>query len=109
MRGQLARPVRERGMGKRTERKHGTAPHTDAHTTITWVERNFGYATARAFAAHAEPTGQDGTTLIYVTATDEEVATALATRTGEPHPMARPHNNAERPDIDGLTATPPTR
>lgn len=62
--------------------------HWLRHTTITWVERNFGYATARAFAAHAEPTGQDGTTLTYVTATDEEVATALATLTGEPHPMA---------------------
>ncbi|WP_232840353.1 MULTISPECIES: tyrosine-type recombinase/integrase [Nocardia] len=74
--------------------------HWLRHTTITWIERNFGYATARAFAAHAEPTGQDGTTLTYVTATDEEVAFALSALTGEPHPIISSHDDA--------LLTPPT-
>ncbi|WP_433194578.1 tyrosine-type recombinase/integrase [Nocardia sp. CA-107356] len=62
--------------------------HWLRHTTLTWVERNFNYAIARAFAAHAEPTGQDGATLIYTRATTEEVAMALSILTGEQHPLA---------------------
>jgi len=57
--------------------------HWLRHTTLTWVERNFGYATARATAT-------------YVRATIHDIATALATLTGEPHP---PRN---------LTSTPTT-
>ncbi|MGK8505252.1 tyrosine-type recombinase/integrase [Nocardia asiatica] len=48
--------------------------HWLRHTTLTWVERNFGYATARAFASHAEPRGSDGVTLTYVRASMEDVA-----------------------------------
>jgi integrase/recombinase XerC len=62
--------------------------HWLRHTTLTWVERNFGYATARAFAAHAGPTGQDGATFTYVRASIGEVASAVAALTGEPHPLA---------------------
>ncbi len=62
--------------------------HWLRHTTLTWVERNFGYATARAYAAHAEPSGQDGTTLTYVRASIAEVAQAVAALTGETHPLA---------------------
>ncbi len=58
-----------------------------AHTTLTWVERNFGYAVARAYAGHAE-SGNAGTTATYVRANLPEVATALAALTGEPHPLA---------------------
>ncbi|WP_218004049.1 tyrosine-type recombinase/integrase [Nocardia araoensis] len=65
--------------------------HWLRYTTLTWVERNFGYATARAFAAHAGPTGQDGATFTYVRASVEEVATALAALTDEAHPLAPPH------------------
>ncbi|MEV0769613.1 tyrosine-type recombinase/integrase [Nocardia salmonicida] len=65
--------------------------HWLRHTTLTWVERNFSYATARAFAAHAEPSGQDSTTLTYVRASIEEVAAAVAALTGEPHPLAPAH------------------
>ncbi|MGW4370368.1 hypothetical protein ACWEKT_32455 [Nocardia takedensis] len=83
-------------MGKRTERKHGTAPHTDAHTTLTWVERNFGYAIARGYAAHSEPSGQDGATLTYVRASLEEVAAALSELSGEAHPLTTA--DAEAPD-----------
>ena len=28
--------------------------HWLRHTTLTWVERNFGYAVARAYAGHAD-------------------------------------------------------
>ncbi|WP_280202506.1 tyrosine-type recombinase/integrase [Nocardia cyriacigeorgica] len=73
--------------------------HWIRHTTLTWVERNFGYATARAFAAHAEPTGLDGATLTYVRASIEDVAAAVAALTGEPHPLVP----ADR-GIDGALA-----
>ncbi|MCC3316714.1 integrase [Nocardia sp. 852002-20019_SCH5090214] len=67
--------------------------HWLRHTTLTWVERNFGYATARAFAGHAEPSGADGPTLTYVRASLPEVAAALAALVGEPHPLAPGENH----------------
>jgi integrase/recombinase XerC len=63
--------------------------HWLRHTTLTWVERNFGYAIARAYAGHFERSGEVGSTATYVKAGLHEVATALATLTGEPHPLAR--------------------
>jgi integrase/recombinase XerC len=65
--------------------------HWLRHTTLTWVERNFGYATARAYAGHAD-SGNVGTTATYVRASLSEVATALAALTGEPHPLAEDEN-----------------
>ena len=62
--------------------------HWLRHTTLTWVERNFGYAIARAYAGHAD-THDPSTTTTYVKATLADVATALAVLTGEPHPLAR--------------------
>lgn len=62
--------------------------HWIRHTTLTWVERHYGYAVANAFAGHSDSTGRDGTTLTYVRASLQEVATALAALTGEPHPLA---------------------
>ncbi len=61
--------------------------HWLRHTTLTWVERNFGYAIARAYAGHAD-NGNASTTATYVRASISEVATALATLTSEPHPLA---------------------
>ena len=61
--------------------------HWLRHTTLTWVERNFGYAIARAYAGHADNT-HAGTTATYVRANLPEVAAALAALTGEPHPLA---------------------
>ena len=61
--------------------------HWIRHTTMTWVERNFGYAVARAYADHG---GDAGTTSTYVRTTLSEVAAALAARTGDPHPLATP-------------------
>ncbi|MEC3982398.1 tyrosine-type recombinase/integrase [Amycolatopsis sp. H20-H5] len=61
--------------------------HWLRHTTLTWVERNFGYAVARAYAGHTE--GNDAATTTYIKADTAEVATALAALTGEPHPLAK--------------------
>lgn len=47
----------------------GISTHWLRHTTLTWVERNFGVAVARAFAGHSEPTSnQQGATHVYVKA-----------------------------------------
>lgn len=61
--------------------------HWLRHTTLTWVERNFGYAIARAYAGHTD-NANAGTTATYVRANIPEIAAALATLTGEPHPLA---------------------
>ncbi|MDX2973265.1 hypothetical protein, partial [Kribbella solani] len=61
--------------------------HWLRHTTLTWVERNYGYATARAYAGHNNTTGKTGTTATYVRANLHEIATALTTLTGEQHPL----------------------
>ena len=62
--------------------------HWIRHTTLTWVERNFGYAVARAYAGHADGGSETGATSTYVRASLSEVAAALAALTGEPHPLA---------------------
>ena len=40
--------------------------HWLRHTTLTWVERNFGYAVARAYAGHTDSGGDAGATATYV-------------------------------------------
>src|SRR5271170_3278730 len=62
--------------------------HWIRHTTLTWVERNFGYAVAKAYAGHTDNGSDGGATATYVRATTHEVAAALAALTGEPHPLA---------------------
>jgi integrase len=66
----------------------GITTHWLRHTTLTWVERHFGYATARAYAGHTDKTGPATTT--YIKADLGEVATALAALTGLPHPLEKP-------------------
>ena len=61
--------------------------HWLRHTTLTWVERNFGYAIARAYAGHTDSGGDAATTTTYVRAGVHEVAAALTALTGEPHPL----------------------
>lgn len=61
--------------------------HWLRHTTLTWVERTFSYAVARAYAGHSGP-NDGGTTLTYVRAEVQEVAAALAILTDEKHPLA---------------------
>ncbi len=59
--------------------------HWIRHTTLTWVERHYGHAIARAYASHKS---NDDTTSVYTKANLTEVATALSALTGEPHPHA---------------------
>ncbi|WP_371504331.1 tyrosine-type recombinase/integrase [Allokutzneria sp. NRRL B-24872] len=61
--------------------------HWLRHTTLTWVERNFGYGIARAYAGHTDTGGEPGATTAYIRATAHEVAAALVALTGEPHPL----------------------
>jgi integrase len=62
--------------------------HWLRHTTLTWVERNFGYAVARAYAGHTDSGNEPGATATYVRASLAEVAAALAALTSEIHPLA---------------------
>ena len=62
--------------------------HWIRHTVLTWVERNFGFAVAQAYAG-PEDHGRGGRAMAtYIRAGLHEVATALAALTGEPHPLA---------------------
>lgn len=61
--------------------------HWLRHTTLTWVERNFGYGVARAYAGHTD-SGANASTTTYIRASVQEVARALAALVGEPHPLA---------------------
>ena len=71
-------------------RTHGISTHWVRHTTLTWVERNFGRAVAHAYAGHTDGKGDKDATSTYVRATLGEVCAALAALTGEPHPLAEP-------------------
>jgi len=73
--------------------------HWLRYTTLTWVERNFGYAVARAYAGH-NGRKDDGTTATYVRADLYEVATALAALTGEPHPLVEATPGAKPQTVD---------
>ncbi|MFG1926863.1 tyrosine-type recombinase/integrase [Cryptosporangium sp. NPDC048952] len=72
----------------------GVSAHWLRHTTLTWVERVYGYAVAQAYAGHAEGTGGEDTTLTYARAKLPEVAAALAGLVGEDHPLAEAHPSA---------------
>ncbi|WP_051161775.1 tyrosine-type recombinase/integrase [Nocardia brevicatena] len=63
----------------------GVSTHWLRHTTLTWVERTFGYAIAKEYAGHSSK--KAGTTATYVKANLHEVAAALAILTNEPHPL----------------------
>ena len=69
-------------------RTQQVSSHWIRHTTLTWVERNFGYAVARAYAGHTDGGSETGATATYVRASLAEVAAALAAPPGEPHPLA---------------------
>ena len=65
----------------------GISTHWIRHSVLTWVERNFGYAVAHAYAGHTD-SSEAGATATYVRASLAEVAAALAALTSEPHPLA---------------------
>ncbi|UKD57079.1 site-specific integrase [Amycolatopsis sp. FU40] len=79
--------------------RHGITTHWLRHTTLTWVERHFGYATAQAYAGHSTQTSpaHATSTATYVKATIHDVATALAALAGEPHPLAHDSNASAFP------------
>lgn len=62
--------------------------HWIRHTTLTWVERNFGFAIAHAYAGHFDEGDTKNATMTYVKAAVHDVAAALSALTGEPHPLA---------------------
>ncbi len=62
--------------------------HWIRHTTLARVERNSGYAVARACAGHTGGGSKTGATSACVRASLPEAAAALAALTGEPHPLA---------------------
>jgi hypothetical protein len=64
----------------------GISTHWLRHTTLTWIERHYGYGIARAYAGHTNSVGPATTT--YIKADLQAVATALAAMTGHPHPLA---------------------
>jgi integrase len=64
----------------------GVSTHWLRHTTLTWVERHFSYGIARAYAGHTDRKGAATTT--YIKGEVQEVVTALAAMTGQPHPLA---------------------
>ncbi|WP_433634843.1 tyrosine-type recombinase/integrase [Nocardia sp. CA-120079] len=73
----------------------GVTVHWLRHTTLTFVEREFGEAVARRYAAHRDP----GTTAtpIYTKASLVECAQALVAVTGQPHPLARSERTSTAP------------
>ncbi|WP_435591846.1 tyrosine-type recombinase/integrase [Nocardia sp. bgisy118] len=74
----------------------GISTHWLRHTTLKWVERNFGISVAEAYAGHAI-NHSHGATGTYTRAEIEEVAEALSWLTGEQHPLAPPADyGAER-------------
>lgn len=75
----------------------GISTHWLRHTTLTWVERRFSYAIARAYAGHSGR-NDAGVTATYVRADLYEVAQALAELTGEAHPLAAAPAPQDRPD-----------
>ena len=85
-------------------RTQQVSTHWLRHTTLTWVERNFGFAVAHAYAGHTDGAGDTGSaTSTYVRATLTEVATALAALTGEPHPLAEPPEGQEHDSTSRIT------
>lgn len=64
--------------------------HRIRHTTLTWVKRNVGFAIAHAYAGHFDEADTKNATMTYVKAAVHDVATALSSLTGEPHPLADP-------------------
>jgi hypothetical protein len=86
---QLRKPGDRVGQYLDTVRTQGITIHWLRHTTLTWVERTYGYGVARAYAGHATAsTNRFGVTATYIKGDLRDVATALAALTGEPHPLA---------------------
>lgn len=64
----------------------GITTHWLRHTTLTWVERHYGYAIAHTYAGHHDRS--DSATPTYLHADTHDLAVALSAMTGERHPLA---------------------
>ena len=73
----------------------GISTHWIRHTILTWVERNFGYAVARAYAGHTDSGSNTGATATYVRASLSEVAAAVAALTGGRTRSPRPKSGEQ--------------
>ncbi|ONI91431.1 hypothetical protein ALI22I_08735 [Saccharothrix sp. ALI-22-I] len=87
--------------------KLGVSMHWLRHTTLTWVERRYGYAVARAYAGHTDTKG--GSTLTYIKGMPQDVARALSAYTGEPHPLMGLAVVARLPADGGAGGSPGAR
>ncbi|MBF6302475.1 site-specific integrase [Nocardia amamiensis] len=96
LRTRSGNPITDRRYDNLHERFHrhlswaeakGVTVHWLRHTTLTFVEREFGEAVARRYAAHHDPGAT--ATPIYTKASIVECAEALVAVTGQPHPLAR--------------------
>ena len=86
---------------------HGVSAHWLRHTTLTWVERHYGYGIARAYAGHTDSTGAATTT--YIKADLHSVATALAAHDRTATPPVRPDAGGLRAAVaDGTTHYTPS-
>jgi hypothetical protein len=65
---------------------HNISMHWIRHTTLTWVERNYKFEIAVAYAGHTDKKGAPATAS-YIKAQVGEVACALSAMTGEGHPF----------------------
>ncbi|WP_073840158.1 hypothetical protein [Micromonospora sp. CB01531] len=72
--------------------------HWLRHTTVTWVERHFGYGIARTYAGHTDSTGPATTT--YIKADLHGVA-ALIGRHDRPATPARHRRGRRQQAADG--------
>ncbi|OHX07608.1 integrase [Micromonospora sp. WMMB235] len=79
---------------------HGISTHWLRHTTLTWVERHFGYGVARAYAGHTDSPASS--TITYIKADLHDVADALSAMTGQPHPFAKTSETPNGPATDTL-------
>ncbi|WP_406275766.1 hypothetical protein OH799_03810 [Nocardia sp. NBC_00881] len=71
----------------------GVSAHWIRHTTLTFVERQFGISVARAYAGHEDGRSTLGpVTFTYTKAGLLDVIEALVALTGEPHPLL-PNSN----------------
>jgi site-specific recombinase XerD len=87
---------------------HGVSTHWLRHTTLTWVERHFGYGIARTYAGHTDTHGSP--TATYIKADLHDLATALTALTGQPHPLAHhdrlpPAQHPWMPTMDSIPDT----
>ncbi|MCX4097787.1 tyrosine-type recombinase/integrase [Nocardia sp. alder85J] len=70
-----------------TVQSQGITTHWLRHTTLRWVDRNFGPAVAKAYAGHTDGF-RSGSTGIYTRAGMDEIVEALVALSGEPHPLS---------------------